>query len=135
MTTLNIFEAATRQKLRFASSRGELTTEQLWDLPLQSKSGFDLDSVAKATNASLKTCTEESFVKTTSNPQQTKYELMMEVIKHIIAAKVAENEVLRKAADRKAEREKLINILSDKEDAALRDLTPEQIRAKLEALS
>lgn len=130
----SIFELAARQKLRFTSIRGDLTTEQLWDLPLQSKSGFDLDSVAKTTNAALKNCTEESFVKTTSNPQKAKYELMMEVIKHIIATRVAEFEALRTAEARKAERERLLNALTVKEEAALQNLTPEQIRERLLAL-
>ena len=38
--TMNIFEYATRAKLRFASSRGDLTVEQLWDVPLRSTDGF-----------------------------------------------------------------------------------------------
>ena len=45
---MSIFEQASRLKLRFASVKGELTIEHLWGLPLQSKTSFDLDTVAKA---------------------------------------------------------------------------------------
>lgn len=131
---MNIFEQATILKLRFTSIKGELTAEQLWDLPLQSKTGFDLDNVAKTANTTLKAFAEESFVNATGNPQKAKYELMMEIVKHIIASKVAENEAARNATARKAERDKLVSILGDKEDEALRSLTPEQIKARLATL-
>ena len=46
----NLFLQATREKFRFESSKGDLSVEQLWDLPLTSRTGFDLDTVAKAVN-------------------------------------------------------------------------------------
>ena len=42
MTTENLFEMATRSKLRFPSTKGELSVEDLWDL-----SDKDLDVVYK----------------------------------------------------------------------------------------
>lgn len=36
---MDIFEYATRKPLRFSSSKGELTTEQLWKLPLVCDNG------------------------------------------------------------------------------------------------
>jgi hypothetical protein len=47
-------EYAVRNKLRFSSSRGELTAEQLWDVPLRSKDGLDLNAVAQTANKALK---------------------------------------------------------------------------------
>ena len=61
---MNLFEIATRAKFRFDSLKGALTVEQLWELPLQSRTGVDLDTVAKGINASLKEVAEESFVPT-----------------------------------------------------------------------
>ncbi len=46
--TTSMFEYATRHKLRFTSSKGELTVEQLWDAPLLSGDGFNLNNIAKA---------------------------------------------------------------------------------------
>ena len=53
MSDINIFEQASRAKLRFDSVKGQLVTEQLWDLPLQSKTNFDLDTVAKGISGAL----------------------------------------------------------------------------------
>ena len=64
----NLFMQATREKFRFESSKGDLSVEQLWDLPLTSRTGFDLDTVAKAVNADLKASNEESFVNASNNP-------------------------------------------------------------------
>lgn len=132
---MNIFELASKQALRFPSVRGELTTEQLWGMHLQSKSGFDLDSVAKTVNASLKSVTEESFVATTTNPAKTTLELKMEILKHVIAAKLVENEEARTRAANAVKKEKLLAILGDKQDEALKSLSPEELQAQIAALS
>ena len=131
---MNIFEQATRQALRFSSNRGDLSTEQLWDLPLTSRQGFDLDSVAKEVNQRLKSVTEESFVVKTTNPEKDSLELKLEVLKHIIAAKQAEADARRNAAERAAERQKLYDILAEKQDSALKDLSVEDIQKRLAEL-
>ena len=131
---MNLFELATRQAFRFPSNKGPLTTEQLWDLPLQSRTNFDLDSVAKAVNAQLKAVTEESFVATTEKPGKALAERQLEIVKHIIATKIAENEHARTLAERRAKREKLLGLLEKKQDATLEGMSIEQIKAELAAL-
>jgi hypothetical protein len=66
-TTMNIFEYAIRNKLRFASSRGELTVEQLFDVPLRSSDGFNLNESPRRANKTLKDMSEENFVETSRN--------------------------------------------------------------------
>jgi hypothetical protein len=131
---VNIFEYATRNKLRFASIRGLLTVEQLWELSLQSKEGFDLDSVAKTVNMELKSQAEESFVSTTPAPKKRELEIALEVVKHIIAFKLEQAEMVRLRKARTDERERLLNILASKEEQALNELTPDEIRKRLDAL-
>lgn len=132
---MSIFEQASIQKIRFQSVRGELTTEQLWDLPLQSKNQFDLDTVAKEVNASLKSVTEESFVATTTSPAKAKYELMLELVKHVIAFKLKANEEQRSRAEKAAKKDKLVAILGEKQDAALKELTAEELAKQIAELS
>lgn len=130
----NIFEQATRKALRFPSLRGELTTEQLWQLPLQAKTGFDLDNVAKQVNSELKAVTEESFVSTSHSPAKDKFELMLTVVKRIIQVKLAEAENLKSMAEKEAKRQKLLQALARHQDAALEAMTPEELEAQLKAL-
>ena len=130
---MDIFEVAARNKFRFPSNRGELTVENLFDLPLQSKSGFDLDSVAKAINSELKQTAEESFVETAS-PLNTELAQKLDIVVYVIKAKQAANAERLAAVNRKAEIEKLQNLLSRKEDAAIEALSADEIKARIAAL-
>ena len=55
MNNVNIFEVATRSKMRFPF-RGNISVEDLWDLSVN-----DLDSIFKTLNARVKQTKEEAF--------------------------------------------------------------------------
>lgn len=131
---MNIFEQASRKKLRFASNKGDLTTEQLWDLPLTSRTGFDLDTVARTVNTDLKATAEESFVATTSNTARQLNELKLEVVKFVIADKIAAQEAAKSAANRRAERDRLLEILNQKQDQELLNMSADEIKRRLAEL-
>lgn len=130
---MNLFENAARGKYRFPSIKGEITVEQLFDLPLQSRSGFDLDSVAKAMNAELKATVEESFVQMI-NPRKTELDEKFELVKHVIKTRLDENAARAAAANRQQEIRKFEELLERKKDQALDGLSPEEIETKLAAL-
>lgn len=131
-----LFLQASKAKppIRFQSVKGELMVEQLWTIDLQSKNGFDLDTIAKSVNAELKTQTEESFVSTKANPARNTLQLKLDIIKFIIAERIAENEAKSRRAAALAERAKLIDILGDQQDAALRCMSPEELKQRVEAI-
>ena len=131
---MNIFEQATRRAIRFESAKGDLSVEQLWDLPLQSRNQFDLDTVAKTVNRQLNAVTEESFVSVRENPAKETLSLKLEIIKHIISVKLQEAEEARNRANKASEKEKLLRLLDEKQNEALRALTPEEIQERLKAL-
>lgn len=132
----NIFEIATRQKLRFASPRGELTVEQLWDVPLRGAAGdqFNLNTIAKAANKALKEISEESFVETTKTAAHTRCELAMEVMKYIIDVKLAEETAAKNRAEKKQEKEKLLGILAEKQAGKLSELSEKELQKRIAAL-
>jgi hypothetical protein len=131
----NMFEVATRAKVRFPSTKGPLSVEQLWDVPLRSRDGFDLNAIAKSINGELKAASEENFVDSAKNPAQAKIELQLDLVKFIIQSKLDDEEEAKNRADRKAKREKLLEALSKKQDDALGNLSEAQIKKELEALS
>lgn len=133
----DLFEVASREKYRFPANLGAngLTAEQLWDLPLTSERKTSLDGVARMVNADLKAVTEESFVTTAaSNPAKTVLETKLEIVKHIIAVRLAENEAKRAAADKASEKAKLLGILARKQDAGLETLSEDELRERIGAL-
>jgi hypothetical protein len=127
----NIFEKASRDAIRFTSNKGELSTEQLWQLPLQAANGFDLDHVARTVNNALKASSEESFVSTVSNPLKDGLELKLEIVKHIIAVRKEENSFRLAAAATAEKRRKLMDLLGKKQDAALEGLSEDEIKKQL----
>lgn len=132
---MNIFETATRNAYRFPSIKGALTAEDLWSLPLTSKAGFDLDSVAKAVNDDLQKASTTSFVSTETDPRKGTLETQLEIVKHIIAVRLEENAAARNESARRAEKARLLEILAAKEDDALSGLSEEELRERINALA
>lgn len=130
----NLFLQATRKKFRFESPKGDLSVEQLWDLPLTSRTGFDLDTVAKAVNADLKASNEESFVNVNNNPAVSRLQAKLEVVKAIIEVKLAQAEATKKRAEKAAERQRLMEVLHSKKDQELYGLSVEEIERRLSQL-
>jgi len=130
----NIFESATRHKLRFQSSRGVLSVEQLWDVPLRSQDDFNLDAVAKTANKALKEISEESFVDTERTPEHSRRETVFEIVKYIIEVKVGDEAAAKKRAANKIEKEKLLAILAEKQAGKLSDLSEKEIQKRIAAL-
>lgn len=130
----NIFEYAVRSKLRFQSTKGELTVEQLWDVPLRSRDDFNLNAVAKAANKALKDISEESFVEHTVTPEHTRREVVLLIVKHVIDTKLVEEEAAKKRADNKIELEKLLTILAEKQDGKLSALSEADLKKRITKL-
>jgi len=121
--------------MRFASQRGMLNLEQLWDVPLRSRDEFDLDAIAKSANRIRKEVGEESFVAARKTANQKDSEIRLELVKHVIAVKLEEEAQRAAVADRVKEKEKLTAILEKKQDAALEDLDEEAIKARIAELN
>lgn len=134
MTTTNIFEYATRSKLRFTTARGELSTEQLWDAPLRSADGFNLNEIAKVASKAFKSATEESFVETTKTAAHVRLETALEVVKSIIEVKLAEENAAKKRAENKKEKEQLLEILAEKQAGKLSALSESELKKRIAAL-
>lgn len=131
MTVTNLFEVATRKKLRFASPKGLLTTEDLWDLPMTGNTS--LDTVSKLANRDVKVSAEESFV-VDATPVNDIAVLKLDVLKHIIAVRKAE-QAARMAAQEKADRRrKLLDLLAEKDNEKDAAMTREEILKELESL-
>lgn len=129
----NIFENASRAKVRFETNQGQLTTEQAWELSLT-----NLNSLAKAVNKQLKAEGEEDFIPTAANKRQQaltkQLQLKLDVLKHIIGVKVAEEETAKKRADRRAELSQLKELAANKTTEKLASESLESILQKIAAL-
>lgn len=127
---MNIFERASRKALRFSSSKGDLTTEQLWSLSLPA-----LDTIAKSVYSSLQEAGSFSFVSTEADPKKADLELRLDILKHVIASKLADKDAAATRADNKAKKEALMRTLEAKQNMSLMNLSEEELVKEIEKLS
>jgi len=124
----NLFLEASRRKLRFETNKGQLSTEDLWDLSLT-----NLDTLAKAVNKKLKEDSEESFI-TVRSKTNTELNLKLEILVFIIRTKQEEQEAAKNRLAKQAELSTLKELLVNKKMQELSNLTSEEIQAKIAAL-
>lgn len=132
---MNLFEKASREKLRFITPRGMMSVEDLWDLPLVTKNPNNpsLNSIAQHLHHQIASATP-SFVKGAGTAMDPQLQLSLEIVVHVIEVRQAEAEVLANAARRKAEKQKLLEILDQKQDEELKGLSADEIKARIDAL-
>lgn len=132
---MEIFEKASRLKLRFDTPVGALSAEDLWDLPLQSKSGrANLDDVARALHRRLKNDENVSFVEPERKSDET-VQLGFDVVKHVIEVKMEENKKAAEARANAQKRDRILEIIAGKEDEGLKDKSIEELRQLAQGLA
>lgn len=128
-----MFEKAARLKLRFDSPVGQLSVEDLWDLPLTAKKAVNLDDIAVALDRELKETSTTSFVRK-SNKSNEITKLKFEIVLHIIEVRQAEadaEKLLRADAEKK---QRILELIAEKQDDALKGKSIEELQALVNGL-
>ena len=125
--TTNIFEYAIRNKVRFPF-KGMISVEDLWDLSLT-----NLDSIYKTLNKQVKQSEEESLL-TTKTSVDTELEVQIAIVKYIVSIKLEEQEAREKAAEKKAQKQKIMSIIATKENEALHNSSIDDLKKMLDEL-
>lgn len=129
---MNIFEQASKEKLRFTMTKGSISTEDLWDLKLE-----DLDIIAQTLNKQIRDSREnESFIRSTSTKSKAlvAWELAFEIVKRVIEVKLEEKERKALAAEKAAKRAQLIELIGKKELTALESQSVDDLKKQLAEL-
>jgi len=128
MQNVNIFEVANSKKFRF-NFKGLISTEDLFDLSVK-----DLDSIFKTLNSQLKQTREESLLEVKSTEDQI-LDIKIEIVKHIFNLKQEEEAKRIKAKENKEKKQKLMEILANKENQDLLNKSKEDIQKMLDELN
>lgn len=126
----NIFEVASRKKFRFETTKGVLSTEDLWEIPMTGK--VSLNEVAKCISREIKDSIEEDFVNIETR-KNLESEEKLELVKYII--EVRKNESLKKVEDKKKEEEKEFykKLLREKEIEEKKNMSKEELIRLIES--
>lgn len=129
-----MFEKISRIKLRFETSQGMLTVEDLWDIPLTSARGrANLDDIARDLSKKLKDTETESFVVKVPKADEAT-QLAFDLVKHVIEVRLAENEAAQLAKTNKEKKQRILALIAKKENEQDEGRSLEDLRAEAEAL-
>lgn len=126
-----MYKKALRLKLRFNTSRGPLSAEQLFDLSMT-----ELAGEIKRVNAELKkeTATDDDLAFLEGKDEvKSLNSLRFDILKDVYLTKKQERDDAVSEADKKAYRQKLAEIIDKKRNAALEELSIEELEKKLAA--
>lgn len=122
-------EIAIREKYRF-NFKGSLSVEDLYDLKEK-----DLSDLYGTLAKEKKESKEESLIQTRSTKADKELENKLAIIKHVFETKRSERLEAKNAADNKAELEKLLTIKAERNEEATKNLSDEDLDAKIAELS
>ena len=126
-----LFEMASQMKFRYPY-KGMITTEDLWDLKPDK-----LDLVYIALNHELKSIDGDSLISTKSADEAVRENELrnkIEIVKYIFKHKQQEAELHRMAVANAAEKQKILGVLADMEDNALRSMSKDELLKRLSEL-
>ena len=127
MEANKMFEVAVRNKFRFPF-KGVISVEDLWDLSVQ-----QLDGIFKTLKSQEKKAQEESLLDTRT-PEDEALKTKIEIIRYIVTVKLDEAKQAERAKENHDQKQKILGILAEKQDADLRNKTPEELQAMLNQL-
>ena len=127
MNEINIFEYATRNRLRFPY-KGMATTEDLWQLGKE-----QLDSIFKVLNSRLKTTKEESLLGEKTNAD-VDLEIQIAIVKYIFTIKQLETTKKLLEAEQRMKKQKIYELISEKQDESLKSKSVDELLKMVENL-
>lgn len=122
---MDVFKLASKRKLRFQTSKGSLSTEQLWDLSID-----DLDALAVSLQDEHEQSGKKSFLVKRSVKDKT-IKLKFDIVLDILNTLVAEKEAAAEALEVKEHNKKIIQLISEKKDESLKGKSIKQLEAML----
>lgn len=121
---MDIFKYAVKNKMRF-SYKGVCTVEDLYDIPLSG-----LDKMYGELKKQQKNFGEDSLLNKKSS-EEKEIGIKIEIIESIVTDRLADIDKAKKAQQTRERNRRIAQIIADKEDAALNDMSLEDLKAML----
>lgn len=131
--------AAQRAKYRFETTKGYVNMEDLWSL-----SRSILKDVYNELNSEYTELTkgrsvldddDDDVINVKQKAKETELDNKMTIVKYIFDTKKSEEKERKNEAAKKIEKAKLMDLLAKKQDAALENLSEEEILKRINELS
>jgi len=127
---MNKFEYAVKNKLRFPTSVGKISVEDLYNLPTEGRTS--LRTIAEAIQLQINaipTSNALEFFKSKETKEDAELKIMFELVKHVVEERMSEQEAKTNAKANEAHNEKIKAIIAQKENQSLESMSVEQLKA------
>lgn len=124
----SIYKQAVRMKMRVHCRQGVASVEYLFELPLK-----ELDEIYSKLSAKQQAKGNSLLGERTRNDDEL--ELKMAIVKDVFETRQAEIREAEQTAERAAQKARLMQILREKREGALQELSEEELLERIEELS
>lgn len=125
-----MYKKASKLKLRFATQKGNLTVEQLWDLSMEDLKVEVKNQYEVIKEASVDDDPDLSFLG--DGKVDSKETLKFEILKDIFTTKKQEIENSAAEAEKRMKNKRIMEIIAKKQDEDLQGKSIEELKAMLE---
>lgn len=123
---MDIYKEAAKAQLRVSTTKGALSTEQLFGLSIE-----ELDTLAVQLDEAYASSGKKSFVnKKSVKDKGTK--LAFDIVFDVLQTKIAEKDAADAEKEKKAHNERILEIIADKEDQSLQGKSIKQLKDMLQ---
>lgn len=123
-----MYKEASRIDLKISSTKGNLNVNDLWNLTLQ-----QLNVIAKDLKKQLKETAEEDFLDEKSK-EDAILSLRFKIVLDVLETKKKEKKEAEEKANKKAELNKILELIEKKQDESLSNLPLEELLKKAKEL-
>lgn len=119
------YKKASRVKLRFATTKGLLAAENLWDLKLE-----DLNTLAVGLDEKYEASGKKSFL-TEKSDKDKNLKLALDIVVDVLTTKIEENKESSESLKTKANNDRILGIIARKTDEELEGKSIEELSKML----
>ena len=125
---MDLYKKANKTKLRFETSKGILSTEQLWDLPVAT-----LNELAVSLDEQYKDSGGKSFIPNqTTTPKDKTIKLQLDVVIDILESKVKDQEKASKANETRLHNKRIAELIEKRKEGDMENLTVEELEKMIQ---
>lgn len=121
-----MYKEATKRALRFNTTRGGLSAEQLWNLPLA-----ELDALVISYEEAAATGKRKSYLTSTETAEDKELALRKDIALDILKTRIADADAAKVAADRKAWKNRIRLLIENKKDQELENKSLDELEKLL----
>lgn len=122
---MDIYKLASQQQLRFQTSRGPLSTEQLWDLGIE-----ELDTLAVNLEKEHEQSGRKSFIVKKSQKDKVA-QMKFDIVLDVLNTKIEAEQIAAEIKEKKEHNKKILTIIAEKKDAELKSKSIEELESMI----